>query len=111
MALSSSLDATADGDGVRFVYTVTNDGEEPVKLSFRSGQSFDVLVDEGGDERWRYSDGRMFTQVLRSETLEPGETKRYETTWEDPPAGDYQARAVLDRPDRSCEARTTVSVD
>ncbi len=110
MALTSSLDATVEDGAVRFTYAVTNDGETPVELSFRSGQSFDVWVERDGDERWRYSDGRMFTQALRSETLEPGETTRYSTTWEDPASGEYEARAVLACPDRSCEATAPISV-
>ncbi len=110
MALSSSLDAAVEDDEVRFTYTVCNDGDGPVELSFRSGQSFDVWVEADGEERWRYSDGKLFTQALRSETLEPGETVRYGTTWTDPSAGEYEARAVLACPDRTCEATTEISV-
>jgi hypothetical protein len=110
MTLSSALDATVEESGVRFTYAVTNDGSEPVELSFRSGQSFDAWVESDGEERWRYSDGKVFTQALRSETLDPGETVRYETTWAEPAAGEYEAHAVLACPDRTCEATTEVSI-
>ncbi len=42
-------------------------------LSFSSAQRFDLwLEDSSGRELWRWSDGRMFAQVVGSETLEPG---------------------------------------
>jgi hypothetical protein len=50
--------------------TLRNTTGAPLKLEFGSGQTFDVVVrDEDGKDVWRWSDGRGFTQALRSETV------------------------------------------
>jgi hypothetical protein len=79
--LLPSLQATAMGDSVFFVLQVTNTGEAPVDLHFRSGQSYDFAVLSGDREVWRWSDGQMFTQALRHERLEAGQTLRFEEAW------------------------------
>jgi len=76
---------------VAFVLSVTNATTEHVELTFRNGQTTDVVVRaidavEGGvdDPVWRFGDGRAFTEALRAETLAPGEKAREEMVWEDP---------------------------
>ena len=50
--------------------TLRNTTGAPLKLEFGSGQTFDVVVrDEDGKDVWQWSDGRGFTQALRSETV------------------------------------------
>ncbi len=50
--------------------TLRNKTGVPLELNFGSGQTFDVVVrDEEGKDVWRWSDGRGFTQALRSETV------------------------------------------
>jgi hypothetical protein len=68
-------------DSVHFVLQVTNTTDRAIELGFSSGQSFDFAVRRGDREVWRWSGDRMFTQALRSETLAPGETKRYDAGW------------------------------
>jgi hypothetical protein len=68
-------------DSVHFVLQVTNTTDRPIELAFGSGQSFDFAVRRGDRELWRWSADRMFTQALRSETLAPGDTKRYDAGW------------------------------
>ncbi|ELZ43540.1 hypothetical protein C471_00450 [Halorubrum saccharovorum DSM 1137] len=101
-------DAGGD-DAIDLALTVRNGGDDPDTLRFRTGQRADFAAyrigGEGeGDDRegvedhregeddpvWRYGTGRVFTQVLGSETLEPGESTTYEATWGDPPAGRYR---------------------
>jgi hypothetical protein len=96
MSLHGTLDATVDGD-VTFRFEVTNEGSSPAELNFRSGRQADVAVTDvdSGDEVWRWSAGRMFTQALTSEQLAPGETLVQTYTWSDPPAGTYEAEATL----------------
>ncbi|HEX8903853.1 MAG TPA: BsuPI-related putative proteinase inhibitor, partial [Longimicrobiaceae bacterium] len=69
--LASSLQIQATADGVAFSLAVTNSTQRPVTLEFRSGQTYDFGVSDGGREVWRWSADRMFTQALRSETLGP----------------------------------------
>ena len=53
---------------------LTNDGPTPVFLAFRTSQRGDVALEQDGVERWRWSDGQMFLQVLGERELAPGET-------------------------------------
>ena len=108
MALEATLEATVDGE-VKFRFTVLNAGDSQAELQFQSGKVADVAVFDGGEEIWRWSDGRMFTQALQSWTLGPGESTDQQFTWEDPPSGTYTARATLEA-GRNIEATTSVTV-
>ncbi|ADC48523.1 intracellular proteinase inhibitor [Alkalihalophilus pseudofirmus OF4] len=60
---------------------ITNQMDEAATLDFTSGQKYElVVVDEEGNEVYRYSNEMMFTMALTSETFEPGETKSYQET-------------------------------
>lgn len=120
--LTSTLSVAPVEEGFEFTLTVTNEGPDPVELSFRSGQRFDFVVEEkpaesreGSGEgekkvRWRYSDGRMFTQALESETLEPGESQSYEAVWSDPPAGEYEVRGTSTAENVDVDAEMSISI-
>jgi hypothetical protein len=110
MSLNGTLDATVDGD-VTFTFVVENTGG-PVELTFRSGQRADVAVTdtESGEEVWRWSAGRMFTQVISTVELASGETLDRTVTWDDPPAGSYEAEATLEDNNGSASATATFSV-
>jgi hypothetical protein len=116
MTLEGALDAAVEGDRVAFTFTVTNDGDEPVELEFRDSGKADITIREGdgsdgvGAERWRWSDGRMFAQVIQHEALAPGETAAYGFEWPDPVPGSHAARATLRAHGHDCEARTEFSV-
>ncbi|WP_135820110.1 BsuPI-related putative proteinase inhibitor [Halostella litorea] len=109
MALHGSLDVAAD-DGVTFVFTVENDGAEPVDLRFPDALEADFAVHDGDREVWRFSEGRMFAQALGSETIPPGESATYEASWDDPESGEYDAVATLEARESDCEARAAFSV-
>lgn len=113
MTLEPAITATVTDGSVTFTFRVENGGDSPVELSFRSGQTADVVVYEQGgaaaDPTWQWSDGRMFTQVIRDEHLPPGETITEEYTWSDPDPGEYVARGTLEAT-QSAEAETTFTV-
>jgi uncharacterized repeat protein (TIGR01451 family) len=109
MSLDGSLDVTVSDD-VQFTFTVTNDGDDPVDLSFSDALEADFAVLDDGTERWRFSEGRMFAQMLGSETLDPGGTTTYEATWDDPESGEYTAVASLEARQHDCESRVEFSV-
>ena len=93
--LDASLTVTA-GDGVSFELTVANAGPEPVAVTFRDGLRADFAVrTRDGDEVWRFSDGRMVTQVLSEAEFAPGEAATFTETWPDPDPGDYTAVGEL----------------
>jgi len=107
--LDSTLEVTV-GDGVQFRFTVVNAGDTPVELTFRDACRADFAVHEDGEEVWRYSDDRMFAQVVTDADLQPGETAAFEETWPDPAPGDYTAEATLRVPEDDVTARTPFSV-
>lgn len=109
MSFEGDLDVTAD-DGIEFTLTVTNIDSESRRLEFRSGQIADFAVFDGDEEVWRWSDGRMFTQALQAETLEPGESLVQTGTWSNPASGTYVIVATLEASNADIEARTEFEV-
>ena len=60
------------GDTVWWAFDVTNAGETPVDLTFSSGQRGDVTLSQGEVEKYRWSDGKAFTEAIETVTLQPG---------------------------------------
>ena len=110
MSLEGTLDATSADGTVQFTLTVENTGDDPVTAQFSNGCRADVAVVDDGTEVWRYTDGRMFTQVLGSEEFDPGETRTFDVEWDDPTPGSYTAVGELTAANCSCEAETTLSI-
>lgn len=110
MTLTGTLDTQVETDHVSFVFTVENDGDESATLSFRNSGTADFVVLDSEDERWRWSQGRMFAQMLQSEELAPGESVTYEGEWGSPESGSYTGVATLEAENHDCEARAEFSV-
>ncbi|WP_123620995.1 BsuPI-related putative proteinase inhibitor [Halorubrum sp. CSM-61] len=121
--LDAALTTAAGDGGVDLALTVTNAGDDPVTLRFRTGQRADFAAyridgeaerdgtDGDADPVWRYGTGRLFTQVLGSETLESGESTAYEATWGDPPSGEYRIVGEVTAEECDLTATATVEVD
>jgi len=108
--LDSSLEVTV-GSGVAFRFTVSNGTGGPVELTFRDGCRADFAVRRGdGEEVWRWSEGRMFTQAVGHARLEPGEEAVFEEEWPDPESGDYTAEATLRATEHDVREETPFSV-
>jgi hypothetical protein len=110
MSLDASLDASVTDDGVAFELTVTNTGSNPADLSFPNALKADFAVIENGSETWRFSDGKMFAQMISQETLDPGASEIYRGLWENPRSGTFTAVGTLRARKRNVEARTDFSV-
>jgi hypothetical protein len=122
VSLDAHLAVAVGADAVEFALTVENAGDDPVELTFRNGMTADVAVfadTAGGDPDatlgddapvWRWSDGRMFTQAIRTETLTPGESLTEELAWSDPPAGTYTAEATLEASEAEIGERAAFDV-
>jgi hypothetical protein len=109
MPLDATLDVTTNGE-VQFSFRVVNEGTTAVTLTFSSGKRADIAVRNGsGEEVWRWSDGRMFTQAITRATLEPGEQIEQSYTWADPPPGTYVATGILEA-DYDLTAETELTV-
>ena len=106
-ALLPSVKVTLLGDSVRFLLQVTNTTAQPVELEYPTGQGYDFVVRRGGEEVWRWSAERMFTQALRTERLAPGGTLSYDAVWS-PPAGaegEYEVAGLLTARSHAVEQR------
>ncbi|NGM69930.1 hypothetical protein G6M89_13065 [Natronolimnobius sp. AArcel1] len=114
MTLEGTLETTVtarEPARVSFVFTVTNTGAEPVEIQFTDAAKAEFIVYENGSERWRFTDGRAFMQLLSSDRLEPNASTTYDGEWEDPEPGTYTAIAQLRAQDTTCEARTEFSLE
>lgn len=95
--LTATLDVETDDDTARFTLTVSNESDDPVSLTFSDSQRVDFVVrdSEADTERWRWSEGQLFAQMLGSETLDPGESVEYDAEWSADDAGSFVCRAEL----------------
>lgn len=116
--------AVDEGDeGIDLALTVTNEGDGPVALRFRTGRRADFAASDdvegdpvaggrdGAEPVWRHGEERVFTQALGTETLGPGESATYEGTWRDPPTGEYRVVGRLTAEGHDAEATATVGVE
>jgi hypothetical protein len=61
---------------VNIEFCVFNRTGEEITLYFRNAQRYDFTIeDEEGKEVWRWSEGRMFAQMLGEEVLGPANTE------------------------------------
>lgn len=79
--LVSTLSVQPGRDTVGFILQVTNTTRAPVALHFRSGQTTDFQVRNGGELIWTSFMGILFTQAERTETLAAGATRSWSATW------------------------------
>ena len=86
-----------DADKLRFALHVTNNTHKMLELRFPDGQTHDFVVkDFAGKEVWRWSEGRMFTSAMRSETLKGKGQTVFEESWNTKGQhGSFTAIAVL----------------
>ncbi|PSP75827.1 hypothetical protein BRC81_14210 [Halobacteriales archaeon QS_1_68_20] len=110
MVLVGSLDVAVSGDEVEFTFEVRNDGDDPVEVTFPNACTVDVAVFEDDAEVWRWSEGRMFAQMIQQETFNLGDGMTETRVWESAPAGDYEAVATLEARGQDLEAGATFSV-
>ena len=99
-----------DSRSVEFAFAVENQGEKAVELSFTDAAKAEFVVYEDGQEHWRYTDGRLFAQLLSRDRIEPGGTTTYRATWERAEPGTYTAIATLRAQETDCQARSRFSV-
>lgn len=73
VTLSVDKDSYRSSDTIRVTLQVANRTAHPITLPFATSQRFDLAIEnEGGNEIWLWSRGKIFLQVLGEETLDPG---------------------------------------
>lgn len=88
---------------VIFDFELVNNFPVAKELQFGSGQQFEVVItDERGEEVYRFSDGKFFTMALIYKTIQPGETLKWQDSWdltnkdgEKVTAGEYQVEIII----------------
>ncbi len=102
-AVTLSISATTGTSGLDFDLRITNSGTSPVTLSFASSQAYDIEVtDPLRRPIWTWSYGLAFFDVLWGLSLEPGESKVFDVSWnltdndgKRVAPGSYRAKAVI----------------
>ncbi len=61
------------GTTVWWAFDVQNTGSEPVILTFSSGQRADIVLSQDGEEKYRWSAGKAFTEAIETFTGAPGQ--------------------------------------
>ena len=102
---------------VHITLTVSNNTSEAQTYEFNTSQRYDVVVQDGREEKWRWSNGQYFLEVLNSMTLEPGETVVYNVEWPQVTsegqavgAGLYVIIGTITSSNRSEQAATTILI-
>jgi hypothetical protein len=101
------LEVTPGVGAVDFSLTATNAGRKRHEVRFGDGQEVEFVVRDARDRVvWRWSDGRLFTQPMRTHLLEEAETMRYDATWQDSlPRGEFTAVAIFRSSNHPATAR------
>ncbi len=93
--ITLNLRVTPGVDNVTFELAANNASEKRHELRFADGQEVDFIVrDARGRDVWTWSDGRLFTQPMRTHLLEQHESRDYEAMWQESlPRGTFTAVA------------------
>ena len=86
-----------DAEKLRFTLNVKNNTTKMLELRFPDGQTHDFVVkDFAGKEVWRWSEGRMFTSAMKSETIKGKGETAFEESWDtEGKHGSFTAVAIL----------------
>jgi hypothetical protein len=105
-AIQSQFDVQVTPAGVRFELHVANEGHKQIEIAFPNGQAYDfVVLDPVGREVWRWSRGRLFTQVIQDKLLGAGDDMRLADTRSSHAHGKFTAVARLNSTNYPLEER------
>jgi len=101
-AIATTLDVSVGHESaatqtLHFSLHVANNTKKMLELRFPNGQTHEfVVIDASGREVWRWSAGRMFTQVIQNKLLKGREETVFEEQWNTKGLhGQYTAIATL----------------
>ncbi|MCL5773073.1 MAG: BsuPI-related putative proteinase inhibitor [Firmicutes bacterium] len=70
------------GEKVNITLKITNQGEKTAFFDFSTSKKYDFWVkDESGKEVWRWSNDRVFLQVLTNMKLDAGKSRTFKEIW------------------------------
>ena len=87
-------------------------GKDPLTLNFSTSQRYDFQIEREGEILWRWSNGRMFAQILGQFSLSSELPEiRYRAVFQGYlPPGHYKARGVLTTRPRPLSAATHITI-
>ncbi|WP_243291310.1 BsuPI-related putative proteinase inhibitor [Bacillus sp. FJAT-47783] len=95
------VDAMEATEEVRFDLTMKNKTDQEITFEFPSSQLYEIIVtNEEGDDVYRYSNGKMFTQAIHYETINPSDYRTWTESWnymkdgQRVPPGKYTVKAI-----------------
>lgn len=93
---SSLVRKNNDGNDFLFEYTVENQKDQPIQLTFNTGQTFDyILKDHSGKTVIHYSKGKSFIQVIIEKELVKGAQLTHDIHLKNLDPGEYTLEAWL----------------
>ncbi len=76
ISISTGKMSYSVGEPIKMTLKVFNYTEEDIVFRFNNSQRYDFIIeDEEGNEIWRWSEGRMFAQMLGEEILGPSNSE------------------------------------
>ncbi|MDQ0232277.1 BsuPI-related putative proteinase inhibitor [Metabacillus malikii] len=82
MTLSTNINLEQVDANIRFIMTIANQSTAEQKLEFTSSQKYEIVVKNSNNEVvYKYSDGKMFAQVLDTVSIQPEEEIIWEEMW------------------------------
>jgi len=94
--VDAALVVAADAGAAHFSLAVFNTADRRIEVNFPDGRTRDFAVyDAAGREVWRWSRGRLFTQVMQNKPLAARDSARYDEVWKTPAPGRYTVVAEL----------------
>ncbi|MFD2216335.1 BsuPI-related putative proteinase inhibitor [Metabacillus endolithicus] len=68
---------------IKFIITLMNNTNEMKKIEFPTSQKYEIVIkNKKGEEVYRYSKGKMFTQAIETALIKSGESMEWEEIWE-----------------------------
>ncbi len=106
-----SLQVSTSGQSVLLVLQISNTASTAREITYPTGQTYDFVVRDGDREIWRWSEGRAFSQAIRTETVGPGETLRFQEVWSPGDLrGDFTVVGVLTSSDHRVEQSARITL-
>lgn len=91
-----AIEVPGDARAARFSLAVVNTADRRVEVNFPDGRTRDFAVyDASGREVWRWSRGRLFTQLMQNKLLQAHDSTVYTGAWPAPTPGRYTVVAEL----------------
>ncbi|KYD11904.1 MAG: proteinase inhibitor [Geobacillus sp.] len=111
-ALEPSLTYEKKGNNYVVTFTVKNQTDRVLTVTFTSGKKYDYILFRDGEKVKQFSEGKMFTQIYEERLLKQGESLVFQETFSHLPKGKYKLEWWLeDKNWPNAKAAITFTVD